>query len=162
MTEVTEKTNGQYIDEILALPNNTLSKTKLGKMRKDELEIHLYTLQDELETKTNDVAEEPAVEEVKEVVEPEVTTVTKLKFPERPTTGTIVQLSIAREYVFVNRGRKVKITNLGMGILYYSTHLVSTNGTSPQLVMGESVVLEGTDSVVVISNSQPEVHFELV
>ena len=178
------KTNSELVEAILELPNNKKSKTALGKLNREKLEMEYLTLQDELETNVeavsepvvdvNTVEEVKVEEEVKDIVEPAKTAVKaddKFK-TEQPKSAAdvflknkekVVQVTIdldihRKHYYFAkNTEGKVLVENLGFGDVYYGSGEVEYGNTSTRIIKGQSVEMEADKAICLISSSSPRV-----
>lgn len=156
-------TNKELIEQILEMPNNELTKTKLRDMKKEELEQHLYLLQDkaEQEQESEPVAKEPEapaepVAEKKEEVAAEQPETKKPLEPIVAKKTTKGKLEIAKDLPYFAHGATVRLTNLGGGVLYYGKEIVHYGKEDCELYPGQSVDIEGAEVIVMLAMSQPE------
>lgn len=170
------KTNGELVEGILALPNNTKSKTALGKLNRDKLEMEYLDLHDKLEQ-----GEQTEVEEAVEAKEPAKPAETKFKADEKFKTAqpkdasevfmankpidktTVVELDIYKKYIYFMPfgSKKVVIENLGFGEVYYKVDGNAVHGDKEALIVrGQQVELEVNKYVELISASTPRVKFK--
>lgn len=172
------KTNSDLVEEILTLPNNKKSKTALGKLNREKLELEYLTLHDELETASEVTGEsvgafeEPEVPKEAGTIEPAYTAFKaddrfKTEVPtkasdiflkDRPkVVEVVIGLDIHKKHYYFpkNVEGKVLIENLGFGDIYYGSKEAEYGDKSQRLFKGQTVELDANYPICLVSSSSP-------
>lgn len=172
------KTNQDFVEAILELPNNTHSKTALGKMAKPKLEQTYLLLLDELE-KENDTTTvedvngtvEPVSEDVEQAVEGEAVESkgNEDKAVEKPSDlflkvrdrvqETAITLDIHKKHSYFPKdsSKNIVVENLGFGDVYVDVVDVNHGDKSKRIIKGQSAEFGGDIHITMISSSTPKV-----